>query len=81
VNGSGTVQIFIDNITEMDRKYRCEFPGADLLFILDSSGSIGSTTFANVREFVRNVVNQLKNIGVNNYRIAIENFSTRVSCV
>jgi hypothetical protein len=65
----------------MDRTYRCEFPGADLLFILDSSGSIGYDTFANVRAFVRNVVNQLKNIGVNNYRIAIENFSSQVSRV
>jgi len=49
----------------------------DLLFLLDSSGSIYSGDFLRAKQFVYDVVNQL-DIGYNETRVAIINFSSMI---
>ena len=49
--------------------------GIDLIFVLDSSGSIGSRNFQLVRNFVANVVTQL-DIGPDRSRVGLITFSS-----
>ena len=57
----------------------CQTRGIDLIFVLDSSGSVGSSNFQNVRSFVSNLVSQLE-IGPDNTQVGLINFgsSTRI---
>ncbi len=52
----------------------CPSAGADILFVLDSSGSISSQDFQLQRGFVKNVINQLL-LGENSYKIGVDVFS------
>ena len=57
---------------------RCEdIGGLDLIFVLDTSGSIGSENFNNAKRSIENIVSSLK-IGPNNTRVAVIIFSTDV---
>jgi len=57
---------------------RCEnIGGLDLIFALDTSGSIGSENFNNAKRSIENIVSSLK-IGSNNTRVAAIIFSTDV---
>ena len=56
---------------------KCE-SSIDLMFILDSSGSIGSGTFENVRNFVINVVSDLT-LSEERNRVGVIEFSDEVS--
>ena len=57
---------------------RCnEIGGLDLIFALDTSGSIGSENFNNAKKSIENIVSSLK-IGPNNTRVAVIVFSTNV---
>lgn len=47
----------------------------DLAFILDSSGSVGSYNFNQVKNFVKNVVDFF-NIGLSGTHVAVVTFST-----
>ena len=47
----------------------------DLAFILDSSGSVGSYNFQQVKNFVKNVVDFF-NIGVSGTHVAVVTYST-----
>ena len=49
--------------------------GPDLIFVLDSSGSIGSTNFRKVKNFVKDVVGAFE-IGSDKTRIGIIQFSS-----
>ena len=53
----------------------CQTRGVDLIFVLDSSGSVGASNFANVRNFVADLVNQLE-IGPDNTRVGLINFAS-----
>ena len=53
----------------------CETRGIDLIFVLDSSGSVGSSNFQNVRNFVSNLVSQLE-IGPDNTQVGLLNFAS-----
>ena len=53
----------------------CETRGIDLIFVLDSSGSVGSSNFQNVRNFVSNLVSQLE-IGPDNTQVGLINFAS-----
>ena len=55
----------------------CQTRGIDLIFVLDSSGSVGSTNFQNVKNFVSNLVSQLE-IGPDNTQVGVINFATSV---
>ena len=48
--------------------------GADIVFVLDGSGSIGSSNFEIVRDFVINVVNEFE-VSPNNYQFGVQQFS------
>ena len=48
--------------------------GADIVFVLDGSGSIGSTNFELVRDFVVEVVNSFE-VSPNNYQFGLQQFS------
>ena len=48
----------------------CQTRGIDLIFVLDSSGSVGSSNFRNVRIFVSNLVSQLE-IGPDNTQVGL----------
>ena len=52
----------------------CNIAGVDLVFVLDSSGSIGATNFNSMRNFVTTVVNAL-NIGQNRSQVGVIVFS------
>ena len=57
---------------------RCkDIGGLDLVFALDTSGSIGSENFNNARRSIENIVSSLK-IGPNNTRVAVIIYSTDV---
>ena len=53
----------------------CQTRGVDLIFVLDSSGSVGASNFANVRNFVADLVSQLE-IGPDNTRVGLINFAS-----
>ena len=52
--------------------------GIDIVFLLDSSGSIGSSNFVTMKNFVNNIVSNF-DIGDNKTRIGIIEFSTTSS--
>lgn len=53
----------------------CQTRGIDLIFVLDSSGSVGASNFQNVRDFVANLVGQLE-IGPDSTRVGLINFGS-----
>ena len=53
----------------------CQTRGIDLIFVLDSSGSVGSSNFQNVRNFVSNLVSQLE-IGSDNTQVGLINYGS-----
>ena len=54
--------------------------GIDIVFLLDSSGSIGSRNFVTMKNFVNNIVSNF-DIGDNQARIGIIEFSTNASLI
>ena len=52
----------------------------DLIFILDGSGSVGTSNFDKVRDFVRGFVNELE-IGANRTQVGIIRYSTSAEVV
>ena len=57
---------------------RCQdIGGLDLVFALDTSGSIGSDNFNNAKQSIENIVSSLQ-IGPNNTRVAVITYSTNV---
>ncbi|XP_062570641.1 collagen alpha-1(XX) chain-like [Saccostrea cucullata] len=57
------------------RSKKCSTKRADIVFLLDSSGSVGATNFQKQLDFVRKLAN-LFVIGPGNVQIGIETFST-----
>ncbi|GAB1600458.1 hypothetical protein Ahia01_000323800 [Argonauta hians] len=55
----------------------CEKSVADLMFVLDDSGSVGLSNFGIVKQFVGDIVKKL-NIGSQNVRVGAITFSSRV---
>ena len=49
--------------------------GADIVFVLDGSGSIGSTNFEKCKTFVRSLVEEFE-IGLDRYRIGVQQYSS-----
>uniref|UniRef100_A0A914E3R1 VWFA domain-containing protein n=1 Tax=Acrobeloides nanus TaxID=290746 RepID=A0A914E3R1_9BILA len=74
--GAGTVADFLNNMQTMPK---CD-SSIDLMFILDSSGSIGSGVFENVRNFVTTVVANLT-LSEERNRVGIIEFSDNVIVV
>ena len=58
----------------------CQTRGIDLIFVLDSSGSVGSGNFQNVRNFASNLVSQLE-IGPDNTQVGLINFASSAQSV
>lgn len=56
----------------------CHAAGADILFILDGSGSIGYSNFHTILKFVQQVVGQF-NIGPHSYKFGVDVFSGSAS--
>jgi len=52
----------------------CSSPKADVVFVIDSSGSIGSNNFRKVKNFVKNVVGSF-DISNNTVRVGLVQFS------
>jgi receptor-type tyrosine-protein phosphatase Q len=71
--GSGTVGKFIDDVGSMPEV--CDSPGADILFILDSSGSIGGDNWDIMLNFVATITNHITPFGKNGYQFAVDIFS------
>lgn len=55
----------------------CGSSKADIVFILDSSGSVGSNNFQKTKEFFKTVVGEFQ-IGSNNVRMASVTFGTSI---
>lgn len=72
--GSGTEAGFISKVNGLNI---CDSVGADLLFILDGSGSIGSINFAQMKQVVIAVADKLK-IGPAASQIAVLSFSSSI---
>uniref|UniRef100_A0AC34FUV0 VWFA domain-containing protein n=1 Tax=Panagrolaimus sp. ES5 TaxID=591445 RepID=A0AC34FUV0_9BILA len=68
---NATAQDFINNANAMTK---CKPPGMDLIFILDSSGSIGSDDFELARNFMVSIINSSRNN--ENNRFGIVRFSS-----
>ena len=56
----------------------CQIRGVDLIFVLDSSGSVGLSDFQNVRNFAADLVRQLE-IGPDNTRVGLIRFGSSAS--
>ena len=48
---------------------------ADIIFVLDASGSVGTSNFETVKQFIRDLVDAFE-IGPNNIRVGVEKYST-----
>uniref|UniRef100_A0AC34GFE7 VWFA domain-containing protein n=1 Tax=Panagrolaimus sp. ES5 TaxID=591445 RepID=A0AC34GFE7_9BILA len=70
-NNTATAQDFINNAQKMAK---CKPPGKDLIFIVDSSGSIGSHDFELARSFIVSIINNSREDS--NNRVGIVRFST-----
>ena len=66
------VQLFLCSYTG-----ECEIGGLDLVFLLDSSGSIGSDNFVAMKQLVKNIASSLT-IGPENTRVAVIVFESDV---
>ena len=55
----------------------CQDDLADIVFLLDESGSVGSSDFRKALKFVKNVVEKLE-IGPNDVQIGVLTFETKV---
>ena len=53
----------------------CQIRGIDLIFVLDESGSVGSSNFQNIKTFTANLVRELE-IGPGNTRVGVITFSS-----
>ena len=53
----------------------CIYAGADMVFVIDSSGSIGSANFEKVRQFVKDVINAF-DIGLDKTRVGVVQYSS-----
>lgn len=49
-----------------------------MVFVIDSSGSIGSSNFVEVKQFIKDVVNAF-DIGLNKTRVGVVRYSSRVT--
>jgi len=56
----------------------CINAGTDIVFVLDSSGSIGSSDFQKIKSFVKDVI-QAFDIGFDQTRVGVVQYSTTVS--
>lgn len=73
-SGAGSAAKFLNDVASMP--VLCGSQGADVLFILDSSGSIGRETFELVKTFVAQVVQDSHwTIAENSFKFAIDVFS------
>lgn len=58
----------------------CQIRGLDLIFVLDSSGSVGSSNFQRVINFAVNLVRQLQ-IGPSNTQVGLIRFASSASAL
>lgn len=66
-----------DRITVLHRgKCRCD--KADVVFVLDGSGSISNSMWTHILDFVKRIVSQL-NVGQSNIRVGVLEFGTQAS--
>ena len=80
-------------ILKLDFTEKCNETLADIVFVLDSSGSLGKDNFGRVKQFVINIVNaldigeNLTHVGVITYsnyptrRIKLDQFTTKQDLV
>ena len=54
--------------------------GLDIVFVLDASGSIGSSNFVRMKDFVKSVVSNFE-IGADNTRVGVIRYATSASIV
>ncbi|PAA60469.1 hypothetical protein BOX15_Mlig019589g1 [Macrostomum lignano] len=73
--GKGSVDKFISDVKSIQP---CSTVGADLLFILDASGSIGSSNFQLMKQVLIAVANKLT-IGPAATQVAVITFSSRIN--
>jgi uncharacterized protein YegL len=76
INTGGSSTIFVERSSAIITT--CESPRADIVFVLDSSGSIASDNFDNVLEFVNEVVRSF-DIGAQKVRIGVIVFSDKAT--
>ncbi|XP_013404302.1 von Willebrand factor A domain-containing protein 2 [Lingula anatina] len=74
-SGAGTEQKFIDDVTELEKQSKCDILRADLVFVLDSSGSVGASNFQQMLTFVQNVVNSME-VGLDKIRVGLIKYSS-----
>ena len=74
-NPAGSAQQFISASQQMPK---CSPPGMDLVFIVDSSGSITAPVYQNVRDFLTTVITSLKAGSGNRVGIVLFSDSARV---
>jgi matrilin-3 len=55
----------------------CVNVGVDIVFVIDSSGSIGASNFVKVKQFIKDVINAF-DIGLNKTRVGVVRYSSAV---
>ncbi|KAH7730725.1 Collagen alpha-4(VI) chain, partial [Aphelenchoides avenae] len=76
-NNHARPEDFVNNLANLPN---CSNRGVDLVFVIDSSTSIGNDTFQDVRNFIKRVVGEM-DIGENATQVGIIDFSDVVNVV
>uniref|UniRef100_A0A0L8G1R5 VWFA domain-containing protein n=1 Tax=Octopus bimaculoides TaxID=37653 RepID=A0A0L8G1R5_OCTBM len=75
INPAGLENDFVDSANKVEQKNECASAQIDLVFVIDSSGSVGSTNFVKTKTFLVNIVDSL-DISQDETRVAVIRFSS-----
>ncbi|CAI9741730.1 Hypothetical predicted protein [Octopus vulgaris] len=76
INSNGDTTKFVTWSNELEQLNDCTSAQVDLLFVIDSSGSVGGPNFQKTKTFLNNVVSNL-DISQNETRVAVLRFSSK----
>ncbi|CAI9741682.1 Hypothetical predicted protein [Octopus vulgaris] len=75
INPDGAREVFVDSAKKLEQRNDCASAQIDLVFLIDSSGSVQDLNFRKTKDFLKNIVRNL-DIGPDKTRVAVIRFST-----
>ncbi|XP_029656493.1 uncharacterized protein LOC115230439 [Octopus sinensis] len=75
INPDGAREVFVDSAKKLEQRNDCASAQIDLVFLIDSSGSVQEPNFNKTKNFLENIVRNL-DIGPNKTRVAVIRFSS-----
>ncbi|CAI9741714.1 Hypothetical predicted protein [Octopus vulgaris] len=74
INLDGAMHVFVDSANKLEQRNDCASAQIDLVFVIDSSGSVKAHNFEKTRTFLKNIVRNL-DIGPDMTRVSVIRFS------